>query len=165
MRKIAFAAAATAFALGASSTLAAPASVAVAVGPDLQAKAAKTYGVKEIDRLADMLRQDVERSLARTGAYDGARIELTLVDATPNRPTFKQLTDQPGLSFASFGVGGATIEGRAVAPDGTVTPLRYRWYEGDIRRAAHGTWTWADADWAFNRFAYRLGRGEVVASR
>lgn len=163
MRKIILAGAVLALGL-ASTALAAPASVEVAVGPELQEKAAKTYGVKEIDRLADMLRADVERSLARTGAYDGARIELVLVDAIPNRPTFKQMTDTPGLSFMSFGVGGAAIEGRAIAPDGTATPLSYRWYESDIRRT-HANWTWADADWAFNRFAHRLGRGEVVASR
>lgn len=163
MRKTALAAAVLAIGV-ASSAFAAPASVQVTVGPELQAKALKKYGVKEVDRLADMLRQDVERSLARTGAYDGARIELVLVDAIPNRPTFKQLVDTPGLSFSSFGIGGATIEGRAIAADGVATPLTYRWYESDIRHA-RANWTWSDADWAFNRFAYRLGRGEVVASR
>lgn len=165
MRKTALAVTAAVLAFGAASTaLAAPASIEVTVGPDLQERAVKTYGVKEVERLADMLRADVERSLARAGAYDGARIELVLVDAVPNRPTFKQLTDVPGLSFSSFGVGGATIEGRAIAPDGTATALNYRWYESDIRWA-RASWTWHDADRAFNRFADRLGRGEVLANR
>ena len=141
---------------------AAAAEVQVTIGPELQRKAERTYGVRDVQRLADQLRRDVSRELARTGAYDGARVELTLVDAVPNRPTFKQMGDRPGLSFESFGVGGARIEGRAVAADGTATPLSYRWYETDIRQA----WpcaTWSDAEWTFQRFAYRLGRGPVMA--
>jgi hypothetical protein len=140
-------------------------SVSVTIGPELQEKAAETYGVRDIQRLADELQRDVERELARKGALgDGGRLDLVLVDAKPNRPTFKQLSDTPGLSFQSFGVGGATIEGRAVAADGTVTPLRYRWYETDIRQAARGG-VWSDAEWTINRFASRLSRGEAVAQR
>jgi hypothetical protein len=149
---------------GATAAFAAPATVTVSVSPALQAKAVKTYGVREIDRLAAELRRDVERETARTGAYDNGRIELVLVDAVPNRPTFKQLGDKPGLSFQSFGVGGAKIEGRAISADGAVTPLAYRYYETDIRQAENN-WTWHDADWTFDRFAAKLGRGDVVASR
>jgi hypothetical protein len=125
----------------------------------------KAYGVRDVERLANELQRDVERELARTGGLDeGARVELTLVDAKPNRPTFKQLSATPGLSFQSFGVGGATIEGRIVAANGAVTPVGYSWYESDIRQAAHhGTWT--DAEWAIDRFASRLVRGQAVTQR
>jgi len=162
MRTLALAAAA----LLASGTaaLAAPASVTVTVGPELQAKAEKTYGVRDITRLADELRADVERELGRSGAYDGARIELVLVDAVPNRPTFKQLGDTPGLSMQSFGNGGARIEGQAVHADGRTSPLAYHWYESDIRQA-WGNATWTDAEWTFDRFARKLGRGEALARR
>lgn len=148
----------------ATAAFAAPASVTVTVGPDLQKKAVETYGVRDVDRLAIELRKDVERELARTGAYSGARIELVLVDVRPNRPTFKQLSDKPGLSFESFGIGGARIEGQAIAPGGVVTPLKYSYYETDIRQTwAHSTWS--DAQWTMNRFAYRLASGKSVASR
>ncbi|MET0272924.1 MAG: hypothetical protein ABW360_08020 [Phenylobacterium sp.] len=147
-----------------SAALAAPAHVSVTLGPDLRAKAVKTYGVKEVDRLADTLRKDVERELTKTGAYDGARVDLVLVDAVPNRPTFKQLGDVPGLSFQSFGIGGAKIEGQITAADGAVTPVGYKYYESDIRYA-RANWTWADAEWTFDRFAARLGRGQALASR
>jgi hypothetical protein len=163
MRIIALAAAAAIAAL-ATSASAAPASVNVVIGPELQKDAARIYGVRDIDRLADNLQTSVARDLARTGAYADSRIELVLVDAKPNRPTFKQLTDKPGLSFQSFSVGGAEIEGRAIAPDGTVTPLRYSWYESDIRQSLN-VWVWHDAEWTFDRFANRLSRGQVVASR
>jgi hypothetical protein len=148
----------------ATAAMAAPAAVTVAIGPELQAKAAKTYGVREVRALAADLRGDVERRLVRTGAYDDARVELTLVDVKPNRPTFKQLSDRPGLSMRSFGVGGASIQGRIVRADGTVQPVSYHWYETDIRQA-YGQATWFDAHWTFNRFAHRLSKGEQLARR
>ncbi len=83
---------------------------------------------------------------------------------SPIVPTFKQLSDKPGLSYESFGIGGAKIEGQAVAPDGAVTPLKYSYYETDIRQSwAHSTWY--DAEWTINRFAARLGSGRALASR
>lgn len=149
----------------ATAALAAPASVTVAVAPDLQKTFEKTYGVREAERLTADLQATVEKTLARTGAHEGARIELTLTDAKPNRPTFKQLSDKPGLSLQSFGVGGAAIRGKIVAADGTEKPLSYRWYETDIREASYN-WIWSDAEWTFDRFARKLARdGAVVAQR
>lgn len=138
--------------------------VEVTVSPALKKKAAEEYGVKDVDRLVAELKKDVARELERTGVLAGGRVELTLVDARPNRPTFKQMGDKPGLSYQSFGVGGAEIEGRAISLDGDVTPLRYRWYETDIHNSRHQN-TWADAEHAFDRFASRLGRGSVYALR
>lgn len=157
------AAATAALILSATAAVAAPA-VSVTIGPELQAKAVKTYGVREIDRLAGELQATVERSLARAGALDDARVELVLVDARPNRPTFKELGDKPGLSMQSLGIGGASIEGRIVAADGSVRPVAYRWYESDIREAV-GSTTWSDANWTFNRFARRLAKGDQLAAR
>lgn len=156
--------AAVAALLGPAAALAAPAAVSVSVAPDLQKKFDKTYGVREQLLLTGDLRASVEKQLARTGAHDDARIELTLTDVKPNRPTFKQLGDTPGLSMLSFGIGGATIEGRIVAPDGTETPIAYRWYESDIREA-YGNWIWSDATQTFDRFARRLAKGQELAKR
>jgi hypothetical protein len=162
MRITAFAVAALLSSATAAS--AAPASVRVMVGPELQKKAVEKYGVRDVDRLAAELRRDVERELRRTGAYDGAQVDLVLVDAKPNRPTFKQMADKPGLSFESFAIGGARIEGQAIAPGGLVTPLKYAYYETDIAQT-RGYSTWSDAQWTMNRFAYRLASGKSVASR
>ncbi|WP_394761685.1 hypothetical protein [Phenylobacterium sp.] len=150
--------------LSGSAAFAAPASVSVTVGPALQAEAVKTLGVREVNDLAAQLQRTVEKRLAKSPGYDGARIELVLSDAKPNHPTFKQMGDRPGLSYESFGVGGAKIEGRAVAADGAVTPIAYKYYESDIRWARYGG-TWADAEGTFQRFAYDLGRGRSIASR
>jgi hypothetical protein len=155
---------AAALVASAGSALAAPASVSVTVGPELQKKFDKTYGVREAAQLTADLQESVEAALAKSGAHDGARIELVLTDVKPNRPTFKQMGDTPGLSMESFGVGGAAIEGRIVAASGQEQPVKYSWYETDIRQA-YGNWIWHDAEWTFDRFARRLARGQEVARR
>jgi hypothetical protein len=152
------------FLAGAATAAAAPATVSVTVAPELQKTFDKTYGAREAALLTADLKASVEKALARKDAYPDARIELTLTDVKPNRPTFKQLGDKPGLSLDSFGVGGAAIEGRIVAADGSVTPVSYDWYETDIRQA-WGNWTWTDAEWTFDRFARHLARGEELARR
>lgn len=157
MRTLVLAAAAT---LAASAARATPASVDVQLSPALQGKAERSLGVRDVDRLARELRGEVTKRLARTGAYDGARIELVLADAEPNRPTYQQLGAEPGLSERSHGIGGAEIEGRVITADGRVTPVRYRYYSPTLALASHaGIWT--DAEWAFQRFAYELGRGSA----
>ena len=148
----------------ATGALAAPAAVSVTLSPELQTKAESTYGLRDVNQLAEELRSDAERALAKTGAYADARVELVIADVIPNRPTFKQLGDKPGLSFESFGVGGAAFTGRIVAADGSETPLAYKWYESDIRDA-DGHSTWWDAEWAIDRFARRLARGQTLAQR
>lgn len=138
--------------------------VRVTLSPELQKLAAESYGERDVNALAAELQRDVARELERTGVLAGGRAELVLVDAQPNRPTFKQLGDKPGLSFQSFSVGGAKIQGRLIAVDGAETPVSYSWYETDIRNAPYSA-TWSDANWTIDRFARRLSRGELLASR
>jgi hypothetical protein len=70
----------------------------------------------------------------------------------------------PGLSYESFGIGGAQIRGVLTTADGREIPVSYRWYETDIRWAV-GSATWTDARNTFDRFARRLARGEALAAR
>ena len=167
MRSILLAAAMT---LGvAGSAAAAPlgplSEVTIAIGPRLQDKAA-VYGQREFDRLTERLLYEVQSELDRSGAVGpgGASLKLVIADAVPNHPTFKQLGDRPGLSIESFGIGGATIEGDITYADGRTEPVRYTWYETDIRQAYGGS-TWHDAEYAFDAFARRLVRGDLYAER
>lgn len=141
------------------------ADVNVAIGPELQAKADQ-YGQRDLDYLAAELRESVQEAFERAGGLSagGATIDLILEDALPNRPTFRQMALKPGLSYASFGIGGATISGVLTTADGRRVPLSYRWYESDIRWS-QGAGTWMDAENTFDRFARRLARGEAVAER
>ena len=140
-------------------------SVTVSVGPALQAKASQ-YGQRELDDLTIDLERDVQQALDRAGSAgpNGASLQLVIADATPNRPTYKELGDRPGLSMRSFGIGGARIEGALVYSDGHSEPVRYQWYESDIRNA-RGDGTWSDADATFQQFADQVAHGKLYASR
>lgn len=132
-------------------------SVAVSVGRDL-ADMADEYGQRDVDRLVQRLDDLAEAALVHSGRYPGARMELVLEDAAPNRPTFEQMASTPGLSMESLSLGGARISGQIIAADGTVTAVAYRWYETNIF-ASTAAGTWSDAERAMRRFARRLGDG------
>lgn len=158
MRMLSFATvAAAAFGLAAAAQAQ---TVTVNIGSSLDRKS-RDLGHDEVASLARDLERQVARTLEQRGALEGARVELTLTDVAPNRPTMQQMTDRPGLSyFHSFGIGGAAIEGQVVTADGDSRPVRFNWYSTDIRDArAHGTWE--DVNRAFMRFSRRLADGRL----
>lgn len=140
-------------------------SINIIVGPELQEKA-KDYGVREFDTLTSQLLHSVERELSKSDSLveNGGRLDLIIEDAKPNRPTMKQMTNTPGLSFESRGVGGAKVTGVLTTAAGDTVPVSYSWYESDFRNTV-ATGTWSDAETSFDRFARRLVRGEAVAER
>lgn len=142
-------------------TLSAP-TVTVTIGGDLVDEAHK-LGQREVDEQVDGLVRSVERELAGNGALSGARINLVLTDLKPNRPTFQQVTDKPGLSmFDSISIGGAAIEGEVITADGERLPVRYSRYSSSLADV-FGYSTWMDATRAFDSFAVNLSRGRLVS--
>lgn len=119
------------------------------------------YGQKDLDRLAERLQRKMSERLAKNGieVSDDAETVLNLVitDADPTRPTFKQLAKQSGLSYQSFGTGGATFEGSLISGDEELGTVSYAWYETDIRDARFGG-TWSDAHLAIDRFARKTAK-------
>lgn len=118
------------------------------------------YGERELDKLTDRLQSRMEKRLAKEGvAVDdnaGTVLRLVIKDARNNRPTFKQMSKEPGLSFRSFGTGGATLEAEIIAAGGTsLGTMSYAWYETNIEDAAYGG-TWSDAYRAFDRFTRKV---------
>ena len=156
---LAFAAAAVAGAACAAPT------VDIAIGQGLQKKA-HTYGQRELTYLSQDLAQSIQAMAKRTSdpALDGAKFNLVIADAQPNRPTFQQLGDTVGLSWLSIGIGGASIEGSVTYPDGRVLPVKYSWYDHDITEAI-GSNTWTAAERAFDMMAYKVARDGAVATR
>ena len=112
--------AATAAILMLSAGAASAAEVSVGVGPELQ-KNARAYGPREVDWLRKELAEDVQRALARRGAAPVQRVDLVIESATPNRPTFNELSAETSLSMTSIGLGGAAYS-RAVSPRVPPTP-------------------------------------------
>jgi len=120
------------------------------------------YGERDVQRLAEKLQSKVEDRFTKEGieiSDDAATVlRITLTDAKPNRPTFKQLGKEPGLSYRSFGIGGATIESELIAAGGTsLGAMNYKWYENDIRDAYYGG-TWSDAHRAMGRYARKAAK-------
>lgn len=142
----------------AASQAAAVADVRVTIGPELREKG-EEYGQRDLDRLAAELEADVEKALAQRGRLTGGTLELVLVDAKPSRPTFEQMGRTPGLSMQSVSNGGATIEGVEITADGARRPVKYSWYETDIRWGRAKT-VWTDAEHAFDRFARQYADGK-----
>lgn len=138
------------------------ATVRVSIGPDL-AKKTQIMDAREFDYLTRELKRSVEKRLDRSGALDpeGGELDLVIEDARPNRPTLREMSAKPGLSFQSFGVGGARVSGEYRAASGARTPVAYGWYETDIRWAQYGS-TWSDADEAFDRLAARLAKDKFA---
>lgn len=147
----------TAAALWAIASTAFAQAVDVRIGADLAEKA-EEYGARDIERLTSRLDEAAEAALPQSGQYAGARLELVIEDATPNRPTFQQMADLPGLSMESLSIGGAEISGEIVFADGTRRPVAYRWFETSLANVS-GASTWSDADRAFRVFAQRLADG------
>ena len=136
------------------------AAVRVTLGSEL-AKKTEILDAGEVEYLTGQLKQSVERTLDRAGALrpDGGELDLVIEDAKPNRPTLREMSAKPGLSYSSFGVGGARIGGEYRATSGSPTPVHYSWYESDIRWAETSS-TWSDADRAFDKLAARLAKDQ-----
>ncbi|TGY87601.1 hypothetical protein E5163_14285 [Marinicauda algicola] len=130
----------------------------VEAGEDLAGKV-QEYGQQDVERLLDELHDAVALELDARGlraGEDPRRIDLVLLDAEPNRPTFRQLSRNPGLSMQSFSRGGARIEAQIRGEDGQIVDrFEYDWYTRDIEDAFYrGVWT--DAERAIDRFAQAL---------
>jgi hypothetical protein len=144
----------------ASAALAGPkvAEIRITIGPDL-AKQDDAIGPPEAERLTADLRRALERRLPADA--DGGTLDLVIEDARPNRPTLTKMSKTPGLSYESFGTGGARISGEYVDAAGARTPIGYSWYETDITHASYAE-TWRDADKAFDRLSQRLSEGKLT---
>ncbi len=151
MIKSLFSGLAVATSLIASSVFAEGLQINVAYGEKAEKAFSKTYGERERSVIVDT----IKRNLTREVGDQAARIDVVINDVVANRPTFKQLGDRPGLSFQSFGIGGADISGKAYDAAGNLLgQVTYDWY-GDIYWA-NTSWTWSDADRAIYGFSRRL---------
>jgi len=114
------------------------------------------YGVREGEVLRKEIIKDLDRAMSRVGAKP-ARIEVTIVNAKPNRPTIEQTRARPGLDiFRSVSLGGMDLSGIAYDAEGNILAEQtYDWFQHDLRFAGPAG-TWSDAKRASDRFARRL---------
>ncbi len=161
MRNFAFLAPMTAALALAGAASAQPSAVVVTVSPDF-AKTAEELGQRDVQQQVDDLTAKVTRVLTQRHALDGARIELTITDLKPNRPTMQQISDKPGLDpIRSISIGGAAIEGTVTMANGDVHPVKYDYYSTSLADVL-GYSTWQDAGTAYDRLARNLADGRYV---
>ena len=123
---------------------------------DFQEKLEDDYGERELKVLTKRIRRDIQRELGKVGV-DPARIDVTIIDAKPTRPTFEQIGSS-GLSMQSFSIGGMDLKAVAYGTSGEVIgELEYDWFENDIRDAQFGS-TWSDARRASGKFARKFAK-------
>ena len=160
MRKHLCAAAAATMILGGGVACAgaAPVSVDVQLGPAVQARA-NELGPTELDEQRAYLRKDILAALARS-PNPPAQVRLVISDIEPNRPTSAQLGVSTQLQQTSFGTGGAAITGDILTADGRHIPVRFRYFQTQLRNEVNFT-TWGDADQAFDDLAGAIGAGRT----
>lgn len=138
-----------------------PASVNVTLGAKVQDKI-EELGAREVQEQADRLAEVLTNALSDDAELNGARLDLVITDLKPNRPTFQQVQDRPGLDqMRSVSIGGAAIEGQITLADGAVQPVRYDWFSNNLADV-RGFSTWQDAERAYRRLGVNLAAGRYV---
>lgn len=120
-------------------------------------------GERDLNNLASKLEKWTSRSLTKKGMTisdeAGTVLKLTLVDAKNNRPTFRQLSEQTGLSLRSIGLGGAEVSGEILAADGSsLGVLSYSYYDTFFDNFTQSAGIWTDANHAIQRFSRRVAK-------
>jgi len=101
---------------------------------------------------------DVTEALKRQGGDVATSapitIEITLVKAIPNRPTFEQMSRPPFPDFASFSLGGAELHAVLRDANGRVlAEVSKRKYDPVLDEFVATSSTWAAARRAISAFA------------
>jgi hypothetical protein len=121
----------------------------------------KFWGERDIETLKKALIKRVSVQLDKKGLRqeNGARLELELVDISPNRPTMFAMSKRIGLDFNSISLGGAEVKAHLIAADGSdLGTMTYRYYDTQLDGFSDGATTWYTARRAFDKFARRLAK-------
>lgn len=172
MRVLFSAVAAFSLILAASPAAASQIAVApAAISAELQEDLEDDYGVREGEYLQERLAERLSRALANAGAdlSENAPItvEATIVDARPNRPTFKQLGDTVSLSYSgSISIGGAELTAVLRGADGQVLrEVSHRHYSYSLEDVSFAADSWYDARRAINGLARKVADAYLEQSR
>ncbi len=165
--KLAIAAGIAALTLAGAASAQAPVLGPVSFSPEFQTSLNDELGVREGEYLSVYMREAVANALARRGATAGLSIELSIVDADPNRPTFEQLSSRPGLDpIRSISVGGAELHAVLRDANGTVVgEVSHERYNHSLAELTGGEATWSEARQAIRQFANKVADAYVANAR
>lgn len=145
----------------------APVVAPISFSSEFQTELDEEYGAREGEYLRTYAHRAVTEALARRGAGNGLTIEIEIVDADPNRPTFQQASHRPGLdSFRSISIGGAEL--RAVLRDASgavVSEVEHDRYNHSLADLTGAESTWSEAHRAIRQFANKVADAYVANAR
>jgi hypothetical protein len=141
----------------------------VSFSPEFETELNEELGVREGDVLREDVEQAIAAALARRGVREGGgTIEVVIVDADPNRPTWRQLNDEPSLDYIrSFSIGGAELHAVIRGANGEVlTEVDHRRYNSSLSEfnGMPPAYTWSEARRAIRRFANKVADAYVAHS-
>lgn len=141
----------------------------VSYSPEFQTSLQDDLGQREGDILSRDLTTAVSRALAARGATVGSgglTIELSIVDADPNRPTMHQLSRHPDIDAAySVSIGGAELHAVIRDASGAVlTEVSHRGYNHSLDDLVGPPTTWTEAHRSIIRFADKVADAYVAQS-
>ena len=121
------------------------------------------YGERDLNNLVDRIERKMTDRFEKEGIAvdDNATHVLTVVldDARPTRPTFEQMSKNPGLSQQSFALGGASFNATLSSASGEAEgEISYGWYEKTLWDYSNVGSTWSDSHRAIDRFARKTAK-------
>ena len=143
----------------------------ISFSTEFQAQLDAELGAREGDVLQRAVVDAVSRELAERGATlsEGApvTVEISIIDAAPNRPTMQQLVDTPGLdAINSVSIGGAELRAVLRSADGrTLSEVTHRRYNYNLADVSGAATTWTEARRAIRQFANKVADAYVANVR
>lgn len=121
------------------------------------------YGEDAISDLVEDMSDELARDFAKRGISlsdtASTTLRVTIEDAKPNRPTFRQLSRDTSLSFQSYGIGGAEVSAEIISPSGEIIGRAdYRYYSSLNDHLLRPIGIWQDTKRAFDRFSKKLSK-------
>ncbi len=152
----------------AHSAAAAPVSLApIAFSAEFQVELDEEFGPREGEYLTTAVVNTVSRALAREGATLTAAapivIEISILNADPNRPTMQQVAARPGLDFMrSYSIGGAELHAVLLRDGQVLGEVSHRRYDHSIDELLGPPGTWSSARRAIQQFANKVADAYVA---
>lgn len=141
-------------------------STPVAFSTEFQTALEEEYGVREGEILRAAVDQAIQHELSRRGvSTSGLTVEVTIVDADPNRPTMRQLFDRPSLDGTSISIGGAELHAVIRTASGATSEVTHRRYNHSLADVVGPASTWTEARRAIRQFAVKVADAYIATPR
>lgn len=141
-------------------------STPVSFSPEFQTALEEDYGVREGEYLRTAVEDAIQAELTRRGvSANGVTIDVTIVDAEPNRPTMQQLFDRPSLDGTSVSIGGAELRATIRTANGATSEVSHRRYNHSLADLNGPPMTWTEARRAIRQFAVKVADAYIATPR